>query len=102
MDEAHGGLGADKLYGTDANDILHGDLIDTDKTAAGTEDFEGGDDHLRGYSGDDNIYGGAGNDVLFGDEGEDLLVGGAANDKIYGGDDADQIFGDDDNFSIMN
>ena len=91
----YGGVGNDKVYGTDAKDDLWGDNKDDMRMALNVEDTEGGDDFLRGYGDDDDVWGGYGNDILYGDEGKDWLYGEWGDDKIFGGDGDDTIWGDD-------
>lgn len=57
--------GADRLYGSAANNIL------------------------RGYNGNDNLFGRAGNDRLEGGNGRDRLDGDAGRDQLFGGAGAD-------------
>jgi VCBS repeat-containing protein len=85
FENANGGAGNDSLFGSNANNVLHGG------------------------SGTDNIVGSGGSDQLFGDASNDTLNGGvndfgmtpaAANDVLWGGADTDTFrfegrFGDD-------
>ncbi|MEO0807959.1 MAG: hypothetical protein AAFY33_16795, partial [Cyanobacteria bacterium J06643_4] len=105
--------GNDRLFGTDAVDIIQG-LGGNDKLF-GREDNDqllggDGDDKLFGQGGNDLLEGNAGRDRLFGGEGDDTLAGGADKDSLYGatGDDIliggggnDNLFGSagDDNLS---
>ena len=67
----YGGLGSDKMYGSDGPDQLHGDTLDPNPYDAGSPnaggpidsvDTEGGADWIKGYGGDDVIHAGYGND----------------------------------------
>lgn len=71
-------VGADRLYGSDANNILRG---------------YGGHDQLFGRAGNDRLDGGAGRDRLDGDAGRDFLYGGSGADVFHfdRGDDNDTI-----------
>jgi Ca2+-binding RTX toxin-like protein len=73
-----GGLGADRLIGSGANDTIR----------AG-----GGDDTVRGGAGDDEISGSGGNDALQGEAGNDRISGDNGNDTITGGTGIDQLYG---------
>lgn len=68
---------ADRLVGTDANDVIRG---------------LGGADRVYGKGGRDLLVGGAGADWLFGGSGNDRLLGGAGRDHLLGGPGADTIF----------
>jgi hypothetical protein len=63
----HGGLDADVLRGTDADDRIRGNA---------------GDDRLFGGRGADCLRGGLHRDLLVGGPGQDLLVGGPGDDTI--------------------
>jgi VCBS repeat-containing protein len=85
--EAYGGIGRDyitngvgdqKLYGEEDDDIL----------IAST-----GNDLLDGGTGNDVLQGGADDDVLIGGEGNDFIDGGIGSDAISGGDGHDFIVG---------
>jgi Ca2+-binding RTX toxin-like protein len=67
-----------EIYGTNASDILIGDI---------------GNDSIYGGSGNDILAGSIGNDSLYGDDGNDLLVGGDGNDILYGGNGDDVLYG---------
>ena len=71
--------GADRIDGTDADDVF----LASD-----------GSDDLRGMGGNDTIQGGNGQDSINGGEGNDLLSGGAGKDRIRGDDGNDTITGD--------
>ncbi len=78
-DVFEGTLGADAFYGAAGNDLMHGNL--------GADYLVGdaGDDVLYGDEGVDSLFGGYGNDLLDGGQGNDYLVGGLGNDTyIYG------------------
>lgn len=68
---------ADRLIGTEANDVIRG---------------LGGADRLYGEGGRDRLFGGPGADWLFGGAGNDRLLGGAGRDHLLGGAGADAIF----------
>lgn len=77
----------DLLEGTAGDDVIIGDLPDSDPDPEGAEGCDsldgpiaGGDDHLSGGVGDDVIYGGGGDDVVNG--------GGDDTHSDGGGDDA--------------
>jgi Ca2+-binding RTX toxin-like protein len=73
---ASGGAGNDRLssienvWGSNFNDILHGDDQQN---------------QLQGRAGNDTLYGYGGNDIILGDDGDDTLVGGLGGDDILGG-----------------
>jgi Ca2+-binding RTX toxin-like protein len=77
-DEAYGGDGNDKIFGSSSRDIL-----------------DGGDglDQVYGGGGNDDIYGGADTDWLLGEDGNDDLFGGDGCDQLYGGEDHDELYG---------
>ena len=85
------------IVGTEADDILVGDLIgpfaDVICGLAGDDFIEGLllDDDLRGMEGLDTLNGGPGNDKLDGGTDDDTLDGGDGNDKLLGGDGDDSI-----------
>ncbi len=78
-----GGLGADRIYGGKGDDILRGDLNQSDNQGVidGNDTIFGGkgDDRIGGKGGDDMLYGGADNDQIWGDWGDDTIKGGADN-----------------------
>lgn len=78
-----GGNGGDDLFGSAANETLHG--YNGDDSARGGS----GNDQLYGGNGNDSVDGGAGNDLLFGERGSDRLTGGTGNDRLSGGQGAD-------------
>ncbi|MDE7252472.1 MAG: hypothetical protein K2O32_05950, partial [Acetatifactor sp.] len=55
------------LYGSDGDDVIHGQST------------------IHGYSENETIYGGAGDDKLYGESGNDILIGGAGDDYLSGG-----------------
>ena len=64
--------GADRLFGGDGNDTLHGDML---AGGAGLPDNgRGGNDELYCEAGHDLLRGGSGNDILDGGEGLDWAV----------------------------
>lgn len=74
--------------GTDAGDVLFGEMgDDLILGAGGDDDLFGmiGDDVLTGADGDDTLTGGDGTDVLFGGAGNDTLAGGWGDDMLDGG-----------------
>ncbi|PWJ20996.1 calcium-binding protein [Jannaschia seohaensis] len=78
-----GGAEADRLRGTNADEILMGREGD-DLLRGGR-----GDDRMRGGDGDDLASGGGGADSLHGGSGDDTLVGGGGADDLIGGAGAD-------------
>jgi Ca2+-binding RTX toxin-like protein len=78
-DEAYGGDGNDKIFGSSSRDILDG--------GEGLDQLYGGDRN-------DDIYGGADTDWLLGEDGNDHLFGGDGCDQLYGGEDYDELYGD--------
>jgi len=76
---AAGGAGDDTLFGTMANDSLHGG--DGDDSIVGGY----GDDLLIGEAGADRMFGGKGNDSLYGNEGNDLLEDDRGDNRMLGG-----------------
>lgn len=81
------GLAAQRLTGTDQDDVIDGSVSDDEMHG------ERGDDRLNGGAGDDEIYGEDGNDVLTGNTGDDQLVGGRGNDELRGGAGNDTLIG---------
>ena len=79
IENASGGKGVDKFYGTAGNNTLKGN---------------NGNDILQGKNGSDNLYGGAGDDILDGGAGIDRVYGGKGHDKLYGGNGNDLLTGD--------
>jgi Ca2+-binding RTX toxin-like protein len=67
FENARGGSGNDRLYGTAAANVLEGN---------------GGVDHIYGFAGNDILAGGAGADFVIGGAGKDVLTGGANADKF--------------------
>jgi Ca2+-binding RTX toxin-like protein len=78
IENASGGKGVDKFYGTGGNNILKGN---------------NGNDVLSGKNGNDKLYGGNNNDKLYGGNNNDKLYGGDNNDKLYGGNNNDKLYG---------
>ena len=72
-----GGMGNDKLFGGQFNDILTGN---------------GNHDTIYGSTGDDRINGSGGHDKLFGESGRDRMHGGAGYDVLDGGAHIDRLF----------
>ena len=79
IENASGGSGVDKFYGTTGNNTLNGN---------------NGNDVLQGKNGNDRLYGGNNNDKLYGGNNNDKLYGGNNNDKLYGGNGNDLLKGD--------
>lgn len=77
-DYLRGGLGNDRIYGSEIVNHLFGDE---------------GDDLLEGKGGDDELQGGSGRDELFGGDGTDILLGGADADLLDGGTGDDMMEG---------
>ncbi len=100
-----GSVGADRIIGTDGDDILNGfsdrDIIfgrggnDIINGGSDPDILRGdeGNDILNGGTGDDDMDGGTGNDILNGGDGNDLMRGGFGNDIVNGGNGNDRIFG---------
>ena len=92
IENASGGTGVDKFYGTGGNNTLKGnngnDLLYGQN---GNDTIYGGNNNDRLYGGNNNdkLYGGSGNDLLKGDAGNDLLQGDAGKDTMFGGAGAD-------------
>ena len=83
IENASGGKGVDKFYGTTGNNTLKGNN--------GNDVLSGknGNDKLYGGNNNDKLYGGSGNDLLKGDSGNDLLQGDAGKDTMFVGAGAD-------------
>lgn len=77
-----GGFYDETLNGSEAGDLIAGEL---------------GDDTIRGFGGDDQLDGGVGRDRIDGGTGDDLLIGGPedsdSRDRIFGGAGNDEIRG---------
>ncbi|MDC1500749.1 hypothetical protein N8388_05870, partial [Octadecabacter sp.] len=88
-ENASGGKGVDKLYGTTGNNTLKGNN--------GNDILQGknGNDKLYGGNNNDKLYGGNNNDKLYGGNGNDKSYGQAGNDKLYGGSGKDTLDGGD-------
>jgi len=105
VDEPNDRTYGDTIYGTDGEDRLRADEVETmiygelgDDYLVGSnfgDYLDGGDGHdkVRGFAGDDIVYGGAGNDTLHGNEGHDQLIGGAGDDKLFADDGDDTLAG---------
>lgn len=90
IENAKGGLGADKIFGNAAANNLAG--------GSGNDTLDGGSagrDYLRGDAGDDSITGGAEFDDLNGNMGNDTVAGGTGDDWVVGGQENDLLMGDD-------
>jgi hypothetical protein len=81
------GDGADKLYGTNNDDILNGGN-GNDRVYG-----RGGDDIVCGGTGNDKVFGDAGNDAVYGEEGDDETEGGPGDDYVLGGAEEDRVAG---------
>ncbi|MFN7224337.1 MAG: pre-peptidase C-terminal domain-containing protein [Paracoccaceae bacterium] len=123
IENAVGGDGADRIYGTAGNNFITAgaghDLVDagmgddtvdlgsgndTVYSGAGNDSILGGDgndelwgglgdDTLSGDNGSDRIGGAAGNDLIFGGVGKDFIWAGTGNDTVWGGAGDDEITG---------
>ena len=97
--EAFGGDGRDRLFGSYRFDRLNGgdgnDILDGDRSSD-TLSGDAGADRLYGGEGDDFLDGGANNDLIYGDTGyrEPDQFGDDYNDGIAGGTGADTIYGE--------
>ena len=85
FENANGGAGDDALFGSNANNVIHGN---------------GGADNIVGSGGSDQLFGEAGNDTLNGGVNDFTLTPAAPNDVLWGGADTDTFrfegrFGDD-------
>ncbi len=82
-----GGLGADRLSGTNRGDKISG--------RAGNDTLfgQGGNDTLFGQTGRDELRGGNGHDALHGEDGNDRLIGGLGDDRLIGGKGHDRMAG---------
>ena len=92
IENASGGTGVDKFYGTGGNNTLKGNNgNDVLSGKNGNDTIYGGNnnDKLFGGNNNDKLYGGSGNDLLKGDAGNDLLQGDAGKDTLFGGAGAD-------------
>jgi Ca2+-binding RTX toxin-like protein len=104
---AGGSAAADRLRGTDGNNLLAGGAGDDLLIGGGGDDTlwgegesdilygEDGADALHGLQGDDRLFGGGGNDLLNGAEGNDVLGddGGTGDDILNGGAGDDILLG---------
>ena len=70
-----GGLGADEIHGTAANDLLVAGMLDA-------AFVDGASNALYGGEGNDRLIGGAGNDYLDGFSGMNIVTGGAGRDTF--------------------
>ncbi|WP_395671184.1 M10 family metallopeptidase C-terminal domain-containing protein [Phenylobacterium sp.] len=115
IENAKGGIGADRiagnaadnaLYGGGGNDTLDGGLAGRDfiRGEDGADSISGGAefDDLHGNRGNDTVAGGDGgdwvvggqeNDLLMGDAGDDIVYGNLGDDNLYGGFGADLVRG---------
>ena len=86
----------DAWTGTDAGEVIYGDVANDRLDGGGGNDRlrgEGGDDHLSGGADNDTIHGGADHDHLYGNGGNDYLYGEGGNDELEGGSGNDRLFG---------
>jgi Ca2+-binding RTX toxin-like protein len=88
IEHLYGSSHDDQLTGSNARNIIGGEL--GNDTIVGN----GGDDALAGEAGNDNLDGGDGADRLVGGAGIDILHGGNDDDSIDAGSENDQVFGD--------
>jgi len=102
LDAVVGGVdasqGNDTLFGTLADDVIHGlDGVDRLSGGGGSDTLhgDGGDDILFGDDGHDTVNGGSGNDVVSGGAGNDVISGGSGNDSLIDGTGRDTIAGGD-------
>ncbi|HEY8615525.1 M10 family metallopeptidase C-terminal domain-containing protein [Phenylobacterium sp.] len=97
IENAKGGLGADRINGNAAaNTIAGGSGNDTIDGGAGGRDYlrgDAGNDSLTGGTEFDDINGNTGNDTASGGLGDDWVVGGQDQDLLYGDDGADIVYG---------
>ena len=92
IENASGGKGVDKFYGTTGNNTLKGNNgNDILQGKNGNDNLQGGNNNDKLYGGNGNykLYGGNGNDFLKGDAGRDILQGDAGKDTMFGGAGAD-------------
>ena len=91
IENASGGSGVDKFYGTGGNNTLRGNNgNDILQGKNGNDSLYSGNnnDSLYGGNNNDKLYGGHGNDRLQGDAGRDIFDGGNGRDYMYAGNDA--------------
>jgi Ca2+-binding RTX toxin-like protein len=105
IDEAYGGDGNDKIFGSSNRDILDGgEGLDQLYGGGGDDELSGGadtdwilgeegNDDLFGGDSYDELHGGSGFDELSGGEGNDVLNGGTEDDKLWGGPGGDSLTG---------
>ncbi|WP_343293934.1 calcium-binding protein [Vandammella animalimorsus] len=77
----------DRIWGTDAVDVLRGGAGDDDLWGFGGNDQIDGDDgndYINGGQGDDLLSGGNGDDLIYGYSGDDIIDGGPGNDQLAG------------------
>jgi hypothetical protein len=83
FEEAVGGRGNDRLYGSDGINVLTGGDGNDALFGRGGVDVQGDVDILDGGRGRDRLAGGAGNDALFPGPGRDSLSCDGGNDEVY-------------------
>ncbi len=84
------------VYGTEANDSLHGTNDSTYREGSLIHDViyaYGGNDYVNGDTGNDQIFAGSGNDTVIGDYGNDTIYGGDNDDTLNGGYNDDILYG---------
>lgn len=96
IENAVGGSGADRIYGTAGDNFIQSgagnDLVDAG-FGNDTVELGAGDDTVLSGAGNDNIFGGDGHDEIWGGLGDDTLSGGNGKDRIGGAAGNDLIFG---------
>jgi Ca2+-binding RTX toxin-like protein len=89
--EWFGGPGNDQLWGTDSDDVIHGEagldsLSDENNSRVANDDvLDGGPgaDSIDTSFGNDRLAGGPGNDTIHASTGRDLVDAGPGNDRIW-------------------
>jgi Ca2+-binding RTX toxin-like protein len=94
------GIGYVFQSGTEANDVIQGDLGPTLPDSSNNPDLlqdaivtGRGDDLVHAGDGNDYVNGGDDNDSLYGEAGKDALIGGEGNDRLNGGIGNDKLEG---------
>jgi serralysin len=113
IENAHGGAGADTVYGNEADNAIWtyagDDFVpagfgnDTVSTGIGNDTVwaSSGHDMVYAGAGDDEVWGALGNDTLLGDQGNDLLGASFGNDSIDGGAGRDSVWGGGGNDTVL-
>jgi Ca2+-binding RTX toxin-like protein len=86
-DTLWGGVTAERIYGSEGDDLINGN------GGKDTIYAQEGNDFLRGGGSSDLLDGGDGYDTVFGDAGNDNMCGGAQPDRLRGGDGNDRLDG---------